>query len=313
MSKKLFVSLIVAVILLSGCGQKNNQIPDTKTSVKGDVGNDVCAEFSPDFIYSVIKKPIVKVVASDIPNIFACDYYTDYKEDFFKDAKYNYVGAGGPKVSIVLENLNVDKQKKADEILGLRVDSSSKINMENMVIYRKNNSVYSADLIINPDRYVRVNSLNEAITDEELITLAAAMADKINGRLKFKIEKNPIDLEAAKAAELGASQEQVVRDFLNALSGKDIQKALGMMDANDNTKQSWGVNFNTIKSLEIKKIEEAFKEEWTPTRQTFKATLNVQVTDAGLQIGWSNGNNFRWITVEKNASGWQIHELANNP
>jgi len=34
-----------------------------------------------------------------------------------------------------------------------------------------------------------------------------------------------------------------------------------MMDANESTKQAWAVNFSTIKSLKVNKIEEAFKEE----------------------------------------------------
>jgi hypothetical protein len=313
MNKILVASLIVSVVLLAGCESKNGQIPDTKTSVKGDISTDICAEFSADFIYSVIKKPIVRVEPSKISGVFSCDYYTDYKEDFYKDAKYNYVGAGGPSITIVLDNLNVEKQKEARKYLGMTVESSPKIAMENMITYRENKSIWSADLIINPNRFVWANYSHKAITDDQLIDLVAAMADKINGRLKIKIEKNPIDLEAAKAAELGVSQEQVVRDFLNALASKDIPKALGMMDANENTKQGWGVNFNTIKSLEIKKIEEAFKEEWTPNKQTFKATLKVSVTEQGLQIGWENGDNFRWITVEKNNNVWQIHELANNP
>lgn len=313
MKKILVTSLIVSVILLAGCESKSGQISDTKTSLKGDISTDICAEFSPDFIYSVIKKPIVKVEPSKISGVFSCDYYTDYKEDFYKDAKYNYVGAGGPSITIVLDNLNVEKQKEARKYLGMTVESSPKINMENMITYRENKSIWSADLIINPNRFVWANYSHNAINDDQLIELIAAMADKINGRLKINIEKNPIDLEAAKAAELGVSQEQVVRDFLNALTSKDIPKALGMMDANENTKQGWGVNFNTIKSLEIKSMEEAFKEEWTPTRQTFKATLKVQVTEQGQQVGWENGDNFRWITVEKNNNVWQIHELANNP
>ena len=34
---------------------------DKDTSKKGDVGNDICAEFSVDFVYSAIKKPIIRV------------------------------------------------------------------------------------------------------------------------------------------------------------------------------------------------------------------------------------------------------------
>jgi hypothetical protein len=321
--------LILSVIFLSGCAKKNmitvsdgkggfikvEDKSDIKEEVKkGDISNDICKEFTPDFIYSVLHKPIVKVEPSKLATVYACDYYTDYKVDFYKDEKYNFVGPGGPSISIVLDNLNVAKQKEARKFLGLTLDTSAKINMENIVSYRADKSIWSVDLIINPDRFVWANYSNKAITDDELITLAAAMADKIQGRLKINIEKNPIDLEAAAEQALGESQEKIASQFFDYLAGKKIQEAIAMMDANDDTKQGWAVNFNTIESLKVNKIEEAFKEEWTPSRQTFKMELEVRVNSEGEQMGWENGKNFRWVTLEKNASGvWVVHELANNP
>ncbi|MFA6454982.1 MAG: hypothetical protein WCV70_03955 [Patescibacteria group bacterium] len=330
--KKIIFSLLSIALLfgLAGCAKKNTitvadgkggfiQVEDKSSqkeekAKKGDISTNICEEFTADFIYSIIKKPIVRVEPSKLATVYACDYFTDYKDDFYKDAKYDYVGAGGPSISIVLDNLSVAKQKEGREFLGLTLETSQRINMENIVSYRKDKSIWSIDLIINPNRFVWANYSHKAITDDELITLAAAMADKINGRLKINIEKNPIDLAEIKKAEMGESQEAVAISFLDKLSGKKIDEALQMMDANENTKQGWGVNFNTIESLKINKTEEAFKEECTPTRQTFKVELEVKVKPEGERLGWENGKNFRWITLEKNAGGvWLIHEIANNP
>jgi hypothetical protein len=186
--------------------------------------------------------------------------------------------------------------------------------MENVVSYRKDKSIWSVDLILNPNRFVWASYSNKAITDDELITFAAAMADKIQGRLKINIEKNPVDLAKEREKLLGDNQQQVVNTFFDDLSNKKYSEAIAMMDANDETKQGWSTNFATIESLKVNKIEEAFKEEWTPTRQTYKLDLDVQVKPEGLKIGWENGKNFRWVTVQKGVSGsWMIHELANNP
>lgn len=330
--KKIIFSLLPIVLLfsLTGCAKKNTitvadgkggfkQVEDKSDAKedkakKGDISTNICEEFTADFIYSVIKKPIVKVEPSKLATVYACDYYTDYKADFYKDAKYNYVGAGGPSISIVLDNLSVAKQKEAREYLGLTLDTNAKINMENIVSYRKDKSIWSVDLVINPNRFVWANYSHKAITDDELINLAAAMADKIQGRSRIKIETNPIDLAEAKAKEMGESQQAVATLFFDKLGGKKIDEVLQMMDANDNAKQGWGVNFNTIESLKVNKIEEAFKEEWTPSRQSFKVELELKVKPEGEQIGYLNGKNFRWITLEKNAAGaWLIHEIANNP
>jgi len=328
MKLKIFILLLVPVFLAS-CAKKNTitvadgkggfiQVEDKSGQEekvkKGDISTDICQEFTPDFVYSVIHKPIVRVEPSKLATVYACDYYTDYKEDFYKDEKYNFVGPGGPSITIVLDNLNVERQKEARKLLGLTLDTSAKINMENIISYRADKSMWSVDLIINPNRFVWANYSHQAITDDELITLAAAMADKIQGQSKIKIESNPVDLVAAEEEALGVSQKPIVSQFFNFLAEKKIQDALVLMDANEDTKQGWSVNFNTLETLKVNKTEEAFKEDWTPTRQIFKIELDVKVTPAGEQMGWEKGQNWRWITLEKNASGvWMIHELANNP
>jgi hypothetical protein len=319
------LSLLSVVLLLglSGCAKKNMitvsdgkggfiQVEDKSAdnATKGDVGSDVCKEFSADFVYSATGKTIVKVEPDWFAPKFACRYYFTYDEHFYKDAKGTPANPGGLHIFMMLENLNVANQKKADEFLGLKDKSDPRIKMENIVSYRENGSLYGIRLVINPDRYLRMNT-NKGITDDELIQFAAKVAEKIQGTLSFNIKSNPIVLEEEKKA---VSQQAVAGAFLDNLANLKIDEALKMMDADDNTKQAWGVNFNTIESLKVNKIEEAFKEEWTSTRQSFKAELDVKVKPAGEQMGWENGNNFRWITLEKNKSGvWLVHELANNP
>jgi hypothetical protein len=217
---------------------------------------------------------------------------------------------------MMLENLNVERQKKGLEILGASTKTDARIKMEHMIALRTDGTIRDIMLIINPDRYVRMDYSKKALTDEELISFAAKIAEKIQGDLSFDIRSNPNDavIVEPKSADTGASQQAVATTFLDKLGSKNIDEALKMMDANNDTKQMWGVNFNTIESLQVKNVTEAFKEEWTPTRQTFKYELDVKVKPAGLEMGWEQGMNFRWITLEKNNSGeWLIHEIANNP
>jgi len=83
------------------------------------------------------------------------------------------------------------------------------------------------------------------------------------------------------------------------------------MDANEDTKQMWGVNFNSLESLKIKSINPVFEEEWTANRVSYKVDLEAKVkTD---QYGWSDGLNPRWITLTNDTGKWLVHELANNP
>lgn len=302
--KKIFLFLLLTVFVVSGCGQNKGINGDNSTGKKGDIGKAVCEEFDADFVYSVIKLPIKNLVPSALGADHGCQYQTKTME---ADKTNEFV-------AIYFENLSVETNKKGMEILERKLSTDSRIKMEHYIAWQSADIINGIYLVINPNRFVRIDrSSTKVITNDQNIELAAKVAEKLNGNLQLKIEKNPVALEEVKVADQSASQEQVVSDFLNALATKDIQKALGMMDANQDTKQAWGVNFNSIKSLEIKSLDEVYKEDWTSARQSFKAILNVQVSEQGLQMGWQNGENHRWITVEKNGDIWQIHELANNP
>jgi hypothetical protein len=322
--KKIIFSVLLMIFFLglTGCAKNNNGNPNQEnnnqakqnesTGIKGDVGNDTCAEFSADFIYSATGKAVVKVEPDWAVPKLACRYYFTYADDFYKGVTDKRLSAGGLHVFMMLENSNVVDQRKAMEFLGVTIKTDPRIKMEHSVDYRENGTVWDIRLIINPNRYLRMDS-NGGLTDDELIQFAAKVAEKIQGNLSFAINNNPIKL-ADSEEEVGPSQQAVAVNFFDTLAKLKISEALKMMDANDSTKQMWQTNFSTLQSLKVDKIEEAFKEEWTSTHQTFKVELNVSVSPAGEQLGWSNGKNFRWVTLEKNASGqWLIHEIANNP
>jgi len=311
---------------LARCAKKEispaDQKLDNKTKleqsadIKGDIDTDICKAITADFVYSATGKPIVKVQPDWMLPQQACRYYFTYDPNFnsqFEDQKFR---AGGQLIFMMVENLSVEKQKQGLEFLDATYKTEPTIKMENMATYREDGSLRDIRLIINPNRYVRIETNNgkKGITESELINFASKVAEKIQGNLSFEIKKNPVELQEEKPAELGESQQAITDNFLSSLSALKIQDALAMMDADESTKQAWGVNFNTIEKLEVKKVEEIFKEEWTASRQTFKVELEVKVKPEGEQMGWQNGVNYRWITLEKNTSGqWLVHELANNP
>jgi hypothetical protein len=311
--KKYFL-VLTALVLLTSCGNKGYITGEeaAKMEVKGDVDTDICKQFDADFVYSATGKPIVKVEPSPVAGIFSCNYYTDYKEDFYKDEGNSVVMPGGPSINIVLDNLNVEKQKEGVTFMGATLGEDPRINMEHYIVYREDGSIWEVALVINPNRFVWTDYSHNALTDEELILFAAKMADRMQGR-KMDIQKNPVaDAEPVKEAVVPLpSNEDLVRNFFTLIGENKIQEALAMMDANEDTKQGWGVNFNLIKSLKIKSLEPVFPEEWTDSRVTYKVVLDAQVKEE--MYGWSNGENYRWVTLEKTGDKWLVHELANNP
>jgi len=87
----------------------------------------------------------------------------------------------------------------------------------------------------------------------------------------------------------------------------------------ESTKQNWGVQFNSLKNMVVKKIEPSLKEEWTDQKEAFKVNVNLEVAKEAASVpipyyGWENGDNLRWITLEKNENNlWKISAIATGP
>jgi hypothetical protein len=117
-------------------------------------------------------------------------------------------------------------------------------------------------------------------------------------------------------------EEDIIRTFFNLIGEGRPADAISMMTqlavGDDTSKQTWGVQFNSFKSVSVNKIEPSMQEEWTTTKHTYKVTLNVQMKPEaqGAPIpnyGWDNGLNIRWIPLEKINNLWKIAGIATGP
>ncbi len=313
--KKYLVIALCVVALAGGFlvfSRKNNNqavVPETNKTVgetkkeevqKGiSVLEDVCSFFPKELIERAIGKPIVK---QEKVLSFACGYYTSYSENY-EHTLYNDL-PGGPYITVVYEEVTPEefaRLRAFNESSGSRYENDPSIGMENYVMRNKKNEVWQVALVLDGNKYIRIKSVDDAVPGEDLIKIARVLAEQLTGDKSFNFE-------------FSESQQAIVTNFFDNLFNQKIQEALALMDANQDTKQAWGVNFNTIESLKVNKIEEVNKDEWTPTRQIFKVELEVKVNPTGEEMGWQNGTNYRWVTLEKQTNGqWLIHELANNP
>lgn len=295
MIKKIsWLLLLMYLVILTGC-QKSGDGKITASTVI----NDVCQEISADFVYSVIEKAVVKTEANNFGNTKVCRYYFSEKNNDYLLVRHE-------------TGLSVEIQKKGVEsVLEGRIEKNDKIKMEHMVAYNKKNYIYNIYLILDPMTFFSIDrGTKESLTDDQLIDFAAKLADKIQGQFSLEIKSNPVKFENQENSD---SQELIVRQFFDNIAQGKYQAAVEMMNADKSTKDAWIKNFETLKTLKLEKIEEIFKEEWSATRQLFKVTLTVEVKPGSPDLGWYNGKNFRWLTLQKINGVWQIHELANNP
>jgi hypothetical protein len=300
MNKK-FIAIFGALALLAtagaGCGEKTLGNSETQTSNGATVITDMCSQISAEFVGGAIGKSIVKT-ESGPGQMDYCEYFTTWSEDYYKIPGGNR--PGGDYVSLNYENLNVEDQKQGLEYLDRKLETNDKIKMEHFLAIQEDGLINTIDLVLDPDHFVSVNrSSGKVLSEEEVVNFAAKVAEILKK-----------GVEPPKQSE---SQIDRAKEFFQFLADKKIDEALAMMDANDGTKNMWKTNFKTINSLSVRGANPVFLEEWTSVRQVFKVDLTVRVTPEGEGYGWNQGQNFRWITLEKNGETWQVHELANNP
>jgi hypothetical protein len=335
--------LVLSIGMLSGCG--NGAQSPSGTSLSSlfnkplSVTDDVCADFPVDFMYSALGKPIVHLEPSTLESVHACQYYYEWKENWTSYQGQNL--AGGRGVSIVLED-QVGTQRSRDNMvkLGLTLETDERIPGDHVIGKKSDGSIWDINLKVDEQRYIYISQLSGTLTNDEYIAIAGKIAERLYGKGSIDIKKNPVSVEQADenagAVVVDTNTEDsttpsesnsgsgsggggsmasatVVQSFFDALGSRNIDGALGMMDANADTKQGWGVNFASIDSLSVTSMSPMYPEDWTADREIYQVELDVKLKPNVQSWGWENGANTRWVSMKRVGENWVVHELANNP
>jgi len=127
----------------------------------------------------------------------------------------------------------------------------------------------------------------------------------------------PSEVEGENPQE--STDSAVIRDFFNLINEKRIPEAIGMLSGEANpdqaSTQSWGVNFNSIKNVTVKSIDEWDKNSWTDDKEIYKVVLDITLETGNLSYGWYNGENTRWLEIVKDLqlNLWQINTIGTGP
>lgn len=310
------VGIGIAASLFFVINPKNNidkqeaSVVQTKNgSISAKFSIPICDQIPKDIVEKALGKTVteIKPTSGNITNV--CDFYTDQE---------NHITAR-------LNKLNYDNQKSGQgDSKDITIETDPSIRAEHfIVIPNQQPTIVNIVIKVNDNLLLTIeNGLSTEYSKKQIIEVASAIvkhlisdsnesSENLNKDINNEESKNQNNQDDHSSTQ---SQQELVNDFFTKIATHNIQEALALMDANDDTKQAWGVNFNTIEELTVKKIVETYKEEWSESRQSFKIELEVKVKPEGEQMGWQNGTNFRWVSLEKNSDGnWQIHELANNP
>jgi hypothetical protein len=162
--------------------------------------------------------------------------------------------------------------------------------------------------------YSQLSKSSRPTTKESVLTITPAITQPV--------ENISISTTSTSSSVPLPTSEDIIRTFFSLINEKRIPEAIGMMTAgmvgDESGKQAWGVHFNNIDSIVLKKIEPTLKEEWTQSEQEYRVLLDVRMNpksaDASIPYyGWDNGENIRWVMIQKEGNLWKISSLPTGP
>lgn len=278
---------------------------DKKESVL-EVGEDVCNEFPKEWVASVLENTITKTETLNSSGTHVCQYYIDNTHF----------------VTLRLNSLSAENQKKGQIALGRTISTNDRIRMDHFIINQANGLINNIILVLNPNLFLAVDrSSTKSASEEKIVSFASAVSDRI---LKGDFQKTSTVPSENPTNTVPLPQESdIVRSFFQIIGEHRASDAVMMMTpantSNDSTKQAWGVQFNAFKSIAVKNIEPSMQSDWTENMHSYRVTLQVEMKPEAASVqpipnyGWDNGDNIRWIQLEKINNKWMIGGIATGP
>lgn len=130
---------------------------------------DICGQFTQRFIENMLGKPIVTTKESEDEDTYNCLYYFELTSD--ENDKF---------LSINLEYLSLDSQKRVHEILGRTVVSDEEIEMQNFLVTQVNGVLNTVYLGLTEEKFIsiRPNTIN-VLGNAEFVAFARNIANVI--------------------------------------------------------------------------------------------------------------------------------------
>lgn len=131
---------------------------------------DICGQFTSDFMEGVTGKKIVKAENpyQEIGGIYACHYYFE--------GNTSQVAS----LYLVLDYLNVENQKNGLELLDRKLETSADIPMEHFIAIQEDGNINGIYFVLGTDKFIRLDrSSTKSASNEEMKAYASKIGQKI--------------------------------------------------------------------------------------------------------------------------------------
>jgi len=131
------------------------------------------------------------------------------------------------------------------------------------------------------------------------------------------IEPGEIKYELVSDTINRIKEENYIYDFFEIISREDFDRMFSMMDenliGNVNMQEMWKANFSSLDKIKVVSLYPEEEKKWHDQQPLYKVIIYTISKPDYSYYGWEDGENTRWITVEKEKDNWKIASIATGP
>jgi hypothetical protein len=125
---------------------------------------DICGQFTQEFMENMYGGKLLRIEQPQVASANNCTYFFDEKE----------------YVTLNLEYLSIENQKKGNEAMDRKMEKNTAISMENYVSIQEDGAINAIYFVLSPNKFLSFRpSSKKAIENEKIIDFAANIAGEI--------------------------------------------------------------------------------------------------------------------------------------
>jgi len=274
----------------------------------------VCQLFPKEKIEELTGKQFLEIKPGQNQTQRYTEYYCEYRQEKLPYSVEHGNPPQAPKnIAISFVRGDISGLKEAYKLTQDVVKTDNTIPFPHQLIYNQEGKFLRLEVFLAEDLEMIINTWWSTLTQEEAEKFVKNFASYLKDFVQEKAQ-------TTKNAGVPLPQEEdVINNFFSFINNGDADKAALMMKtSNDSERQAWAVQFAAFNYVQVLKMEKANESEWTDNKHIYKVTLDVimkpESGDAPIPYyGYQNGENIRFIILEKDGNIWKIAEITTGP
>jgi len=285
----------------------------------------VCELFPKEKIEELTGKQFLEIKPGQNNTQRYTEYYCEYRQEKLPYSVEHGTPPQPPKnISIAFVSGNIESLKEAYKLNKEKVEENKDIPFPHHLVYDEKGKFLRLEAFLSPNLELIVNTWWSTLSEDGALKFVKDFTLYLKDFIQKKRQTNNLSptpkLEKETSGRIPLpSDEDIIRNFVNLIEEGQADKAALMMKTNNDAElQTWAVHFAAINSFKLLKIEKANEESWAENKHIYKVVLDVWMDPSSANApipyyGWQNGENTRWITLEKVGDVWKISEIATGP